>query len=120
MSEVKTLLEMSGADLTPARLKDASLVIIDMQNEYLDGPIALPDAAEAVSNTEALLGRAREHGAPVLHVAQSSFHDIVPATAKGLDTVWINRPNKGAAKPVDATPTWTFTSMAEFAAAIGT
>lgn len=57
--------------------------------------------------------------APVLHVAQSRFHDIVPATAAGLDTVWINRPSKGAAKPVEASPSWTFTSMAEFAAAIG-
>ena len=57
--------------------------------------------------------------APVLHVAQSRFHDIVPAAAAGLDTVWINRPSKGAAKPVEASPSWTFTSMAEFAAAIG-
>ena len=56
---------------------------------------------------------------PVLHVAQSRFHDIVPATAAGLDTVWINRPSLGAARPVQATPTWTFTSMAEFAAAVG-
>jgi len=55
---------------------------------------------------------------PVLHVAQSRFHDILPATELGLDTVWINRPSRGAAKPVEAKPTWTFTSMAEFAAAI--
>ncbi len=52
---------------------------------------------------------------PVLHVAQSRFHDIVPATAAGLDTVWIDRPSLGAAKPVEANPTWTFTSLAEFA-----
>ena len=64
---------------------------------------------------EAALSRVK---GPVLHVAQSRFHDIVPATAAGLDTVWINRPSKGAAKPVAATPTWTFTSMAEFAAAV--
>ncbi len=65
---------------------------------------------------EAALGRVK---GPVLHVAQSRFHDTVPATAAGLDTVWINRPSKGAAKPAAATPTWTFTSMAEFAAAVG-
>ena len=64
---------------------------------------------------EVALGRVK---GPVLHVAQSRFHDIVPATAAGLDTVWINRPSKGAAKPVAASPTWTFTSMAEFAAAV--
>ena len=61
----------------------------------------------------------RQVEGPVLHVAQSRFHDIVPATAAGLDTVWINRPSLGAAKPVDARPTWTFASLAEFAAAIG-
>ena len=55
---------------------------------------------------------------PVLHVAQSRFHDIVPATAAGLDTVWINRPSLGAARPVEANPTWTFTSLADFAAAV--
>ncbi len=57
---------------------------------------------------------ARAEG-PVLHVAQSRFHDIVPATAAGLDTVWINRPSLGATREVEATPTWTFTSLAEFA-----
>ena len=56
---------------------------------------------------------------PVLHVAQSRFHDIVPATAAGLDTVWIDRPSLGAAKPVEASPTWTFTSLADLAAAVG-
>jgi 2-haloacid dehalogenase len=55
---------------------------------------------------------------PILHVAQSRFHDIVPATTQGLQTVWINRPSKGAAKPVDASPTWTFTSLQEFADAV--
>ena len=55
---------------------------------------------------------------PVLHVAQSRFHDILPATELGLDTVWINRPSRGAAKTVEAAPTWTFSSMAEFAQAI--
>jgi 2-haloalkanoic acid dehalogenase type II len=56
---------------------------------------------------------------PVLHIAQSRYHDVVPAAKLGLDTVWIDRPSRGAAKPCDADPTWTFTSMAEFAAAIG-
>ena len=28
---------------------------------------------------------------PDVHVAQSHFHDVVPATALGLPTVWINR-----------------------------
>ncbi|TNF84880.1 MAG: haloacid dehalogenase [Gammaproteobacteria bacterium] len=63
---------------------------------------------------EALLDQAE---GPILHVAQSRYHDIVPATTAGLDTVWINRPTIGAAKPADASPTWTFDSLAEFTAA---
>lgn len=57
----------------------------------------------------------------LLHVAQSLFHDHVPAQATGLATVWINRrhatPGWGATPvpPVSVTPTWTFTSMTEFA-----
>lgn len=55
--------------------------------------------------------------ARVLHVAQSLFHDIAPATAFGLDTVYIRR-QRNAARPADAEPTWTFDSLAEFADAI--
>jgi 2-haloacid dehalogenase len=57
----------------------------------------------------------------LLHVAQSLFHDHVPAKAVGLPTVWINRrhanPGWGAtpAPPADITPDWTFASMAAFA-----
>jgi 2-haloacid dehalogenase len=44
----------------------------------------------------------------ILHVAQSLFHDIVPAKALGLSTVWINRrANKegfGATPPAQAQP----------------
>jgi FMN phosphatase YigB (HAD superfamily) len=28
---------------------------------------------------------------PDVHVAQSHFHDVVPATSLGIPTVWINR-----------------------------
>ena len=59
----------------------------------------------------------------LLHVAQSLFHDHVPAHRAGLQTVWINRrsgrPGWGATPPpeADVHPDWTFTSMADFAAA---
>lgn len=59
-----------------------------------------------------------ESEGPVLHVAQSRFHDILPASAVGLDTVWINRPGLSAAKRVDAEPTWTFDSLSEFVDAL--
>jgi 2-haloacid dehalogenase len=60
----------------------------------------------------------------LLHVAQSPFHDHVPAKAAGIPTVWINRrhakPGWGATPepPSGVTPDWTFDSMAEFADAV--
>jgi 2-haloacid dehalogenase len=56
-----------------------------------------------------------------LHVAQSLFHDHVPAQAAGLRTAWIDRrhdrPGFGATPPAEATPDFTFPDMAAFAAA---
>ena len=56
----------------------------------------------------------------ILHVAQSLFHDHVPATQLGLTSVWIHRrhgrPGAGATPPAAATPAATYTSMATFAA----
>jgi len=68
MSPAKTLLELAGADLRPPSLAGATLVIIDAQNEYLDGKLALPGAVPALTALARLLGRAREQGAPVVHV----------------------------------------------------
>lgn len=60
----------------------------------------------------------------ILHVAQSLFHDHVPAKSLGMTTVWIDRrhdrPGSGATPPADATPDATFPDMASFAdAAVG-
>ena len=57
----------------------------------------------------------------ILHVAQSLFHDHVPAKRLGLSTVWIDRrhgrPGGGATPPAEATPDAAFPDMASFAAA---
>ena len=56
-----------------------------------------------------------------LHVAQSLYHDHVPAQALGLTTVWIDRrqgrPGTGATPPAAARPDFVFRDMASFAAA---
>src|SRR5207248_2144420 len=60
----------------------------------------------------------------LLHVAQSLYHDHVPAKQAGLPTVWINRhhdrPGWGAvpAPPVPVQPDWEFPSMEAFADAV--
>jgi len=60
----------------------------------------------------------------ILHVAQSLFHDHVPAKALGLSTVWIDRrhdrPGFGATPPAEAAPDAKFADMSSFAeAAVG-
>lgn len=81
----------------------------------------------APGNFDALDHRIDSMGIPrdrLLHVAQSLFHDHVPAKERGMTTVWINRrhadPGWGATpNPLaEVTPDWTFTSMAEFADAV--
>jgi len=51
------------------------------------------------------LGVARER---ILHVAQSLFHDHVPAKALGLRTAWVNRragrPGSGATRAPESEP----------------
>jgi len=57
----------------------------------------------------------------VLHVGQSIYHDVIPAQALGLATVWVNRPSArpgvGAVKAAEAKPDLTVSSLAELAAA---
>jgi 2-haloacid dehalogenase len=58
----------------------------------------------------------------IVHVAQSLYHDHVPAKRLGLRTVWINRrhdrPGSGATPPAEAMPDATYPDMASFAAAV--
>lgn len=69
MTEPKTLYQLAGADLRPASLRDAALVIIDAQGEYRDGKLPLEGFDQAVARLADLLKRAREAGAPIIHVA---------------------------------------------------
>jgi 2-haloacid dehalogenase len=55
----------------------------------------------------------------VLHVGQSIYHDVIPAQALGLASVWVNRPSArpgiGAVIAADATPDVTVSSLEELA-----
>ena len=68
MSAAQTLLQLAGADLRPPPLANATLVIIDAQNEYLDGKLALPAIAPALTALAQLLARARQVATPVVHI----------------------------------------------------
>ncbi len=57
----------------------------------------------------------------VLHIAQSIYHDAVPARTLGMATVWVNRPSAntgvGAVKPSAEKADWEIPDLATLAAA---
>jgi 2-haloacid dehalogenase len=57
----------------------------------------------------------------ILHVGQSIYHDVIPAQALGLATVWVNRPSPrtgvGAVKSAQGKPDLEVSSLAELVAA---
>jgi 2-haloacid dehalogenase len=70
---------------------------------------------------ELALSRINAPAHRILHVAQSVYHDVVPAQSLGLATVWVDRPSArpgvGAVKFADAKPDLIVTSLAELAEA---
>lgn len=84
-----SLAEIAGLKQESAHLKDAALVIIDAQREYLDGHLPLAGMASSVKEAARLLARARQAGTPVIHVVHkgkgalfnpdSPYFQIVPS-----------------------------------------
>ncbi|CAG2137568.1 hypothetical protein LMG31506_01861 [Cupriavidus yeoncheonensis] len=76
----------------------------------------------SLNNFLVMLGRIDAPRSQILHVAQSLYHDHVPAQALGLQTVWINRrrgkPGFGAVPKAEAVPDTEFDDMRSFAEAI--
>jgi nicotinamidase-related amidase len=65
----QTLLSLAGADLSPAPLSTAAVILVDCQQEYVDGALPLYRIADALAGVSELLARARRAGAPVIHIA---------------------------------------------------
>ncbi len=70
-------------------------------------------------NFEAAFARVGVPRDRILHVAQSLFHDHVPAKELGMTTAWIDRrrgrPGSGATPPASAAPDLAVPDMATFA-----
>ena len=64
-----TILSLAGVVLTPPVLSDTTLILIDYQNEYLSGPLALVGADAALERAAILLQAARAAGTRIIHVA---------------------------------------------------
>ncbi len=70
-SHPQTLLALANRIPQIPTLKNSVLLLIDIQNEYVDGALPLAGAEAAVSVASAVLRRAREEGATVVHVAHA-------------------------------------------------
>ena len=80
---------------------------------------AYKPALEGFELAFATIGVPRER---ILHVAQSLYHDHVPAKRLGLASVWIDRrhdrPGAGATPPAEASPDASYPSMRALADAV--
>ncbi|PAU59527.1 cysteine hydrolase [Pseudomonas sp. PIC25] len=68
MSQPQTMFQLSGRGYAPATLSNATLLIIDAQEEYRSGALALPGLDAAAAEIASLLGAARATGVAVVHV----------------------------------------------------
>ena len=71
-----TLRNLGGRSAAPAALTASTLVLIDCQNTYREGVMALSGVEAALDEIAALLARARRLGVPVIHIQ----HDAGPGS----------------------------------------
>jgi nicotinamidase-related amidase len=80
MPEPTTLRALSGLPSTPASLADSTLIMIDCQNTYTRGVMALDGVTAALDEAATLLTRARSAGIPIMHIkhdaGEGSPYDI--------------------------------------------
>ena len=68
MPHPHTLFQLTGRGHAPASLAQATLLIIDAQEEYRSGVLQLPGLNAALEEIAQLLARARAIGASIIHV----------------------------------------------------
>lgn len=90
-----TMLQMSGMSPTPATMADGVLLIIDAQREYTDGLLPLTGVAAAVDALAILLDKARQAGAPVVHVRHKGPGKAFNPSSSGYEIVKPLTPRDG-------------------------
>jgi 2-haloacid dehalogenase len=102
-----------------AILSNSDRDLIEASMRAIDVPFELAIVASEIGSYKPMDGHwlafAREVGRmPDVHVAQSHFHDVVPAMQLGIKTVWINR----SGETEDPPPTTQLTSLEGLADAL--
>jgi 2-haloalkanoic acid dehalogenase type II len=87
---------------------------IEENNLDVDGYITAEEIGSykpAFGHWKSFFEKYRVQKSKVLHVAQSIFHDIIPAANLGISTAWINR--YGEPTPRDVIPTFSLQNLSE-------
>jgi nicotinamidase-related amidase len=71
MTTPRTLLEMSNRVPPLPALQEATILLIDLQEEYRSGPLALSGVEAAIGRAADVLARGRAAGARIVHVAHA-------------------------------------------------
>jgi nicotinamidase-related amidase len=90
-----TMLQMAGAAPTPATMADGVLVIVDAQREYTDGLLPLVGVEGAIDSLAILLDKARQAGAPVVHVRHLGKGKAFNPSSTGYEIVAKLAPRSG-------------------------
>ena len=70
MSIPSTLLGLAGGQFNELDWSNCAIVMIDFQNEYVDGAMPLGDVgSKATANARLLLDKARKEAIPIFHIA---------------------------------------------------
>ncbi|MEU6880865.1 isochorismatase family protein [Streptomyces sp. NPDC046712] len=73
MNASATLRDVIGLDNTAPKLGESTLILIDFQNTYRSGVMALDGAEPALAAGARLLAAARAAGTPVVHVMDAGY-----------------------------------------------
>lgn len=100
-----TLRELTGMPDTPPSLASSALVMIDLQNTYTEGVMALEGVEPAIDRAADLLERARRAGIPIVHV-QHDAGEGTPYDVKGHSGAIVDRvaPREGEHRIVKNVP----------------
>ena len=92
-STPSTLLQLAGGEFETLDWSNCALVLIDYQNEYVNGAMPLGQAGtDATANAQLLLNKAREQNIPIFHIAHhgaenGKVFDPLSANVEIVDTL---------------------------------
>ena len=97
-STPSTLLELAGGTFDALDWSNCALVLIDYQNEYVDGAMPLGDAgAKAIANARLVLDKARQQDIPIFHITHHGAENgnVFDPLSSNVEIVEQLQPNDG-------------------------